>query len=158
MARALPHGLHSVIPTLVVQRCREAIEFYRRAFGAVEVARVEADGGDRIGHAELRLGDSIVFLADEQEGGPEAPRPESPSQVVLRLYVDDADEAIGRAMRAGARPVKAPAEDATLGDRGGLVADPYGYRWRVTEHVRHVTLDDEREAVQELEQPSSMPA
>lgn len=158
MARALPHGMHSVIPTLVVRGCAAAIEFYQRAFGAVEVARVPADGDVGIGHAELRIGDSILFLADEQDGGPAAPRPEDPSQVVLRLYVEDADLAIGRAMRAGARPVKAPAEDASLGDRGGLVADPFGYRWRITVHVRHVALDDEREAVQELDQPSGMPA
>jgi PhnB protein len=158
MARALPHGMHSVIPTLVVRGCAAAITFYQRAFGAVEVARVPAEDGVGIGHAELRLGDSILFLADEQDGGPEAPRPDRPAQVVLRLYVDDADEALRRALRAGARPIKAPVEDAALGDRGGLVADPFGYQWRITVHVRHVALDDEREAVQELDQPSSMPA
>lgn len=158
MARALPHGMHSVIPTLVVRGCAAAIGFYERAFGAVEVARVPAGDAGGIGHAELRIGDSILFLADEQAGGPAAPRPEDPARVVLRLYVDDAGAAIGRALREGARLVEAPAEDEVLGDRGGLVADPFGYRWRLAAHVRHVPLDDEREAVQELGQPSSMPA
>jgi len=158
MARVIPRGLHSVVPSLVLRDCARAIEFYRHAFGAVEVARLPAADGRAIRHAELRIGDSIVILSDELPGGPSAPGPEHPAHGTLHLYVEDVPATLARARQAGGRVVEPVAGEQELGDRAATLADPFGHLWRVAAHVRHVALEDEREAARELDEPSGLPA
>jgi uncharacterized glyoxalase superfamily protein PhnB len=158
MARSIPYGLHTVVPSLVLRDCARAIDFYRQAFGAVEVARILTPDGRSVGHAELRFGDSIVFLSDEVPGGPRAPGPEHPSHTSLHVYVDDAAATVARAQQAGARATEPLGDESSLGDRTASVLDPFGHLWRIASHVRHVVLEDERVAAEELDRPTGLPA
>ncbi len=146
----IPKDLHTVTPNLVLKDCARAIEFYRRAFGAEEVMRMPTPDGRHIWHAELRIGDSILYLADELPDGPlRAPTQAAPAPVSIQLYVKDCDALFGRAVKAGAIQVSAP-QDTFWGDRMGAVADPFGYRWSVATHVRDVSARDMERAVDEL--------
>lgn len=158
MARSIPDGLHSVVPCLVLRDCTGAIDFYRRVFGALEVARIPDPGGHGIGHAELRFGDTVVFLSDELSGGPIASSLEHPSHHAIRLYVDDLAATLARAERAGARVLVPLAVEPELGDSAATLVDPFGQVWSVAAHTSHVALDREREAAADLDQLSAMPA
>ena len=140
MAHPIPNGHHTITPHLVVKGASEAIEFYKRAFGAEELFRMPFPGPDgqlKLGHAELQVGDSRLFLADEfPEHG--APGPNGSSPVTIHLYVTDADAAFGRAVEAGAT-VRMPLADMFWGDRYGLVVDPFGHNWSIAEHLEDLT-------------------
>jgi uncharacterized glyoxalase superfamily protein PhnB len=140
MSRSIPAGHHTITPHLVIKGAAEAIEFYKRAFGAEEISRLPfcgPDGQAKVGHAALQIGDSRVFLADEcPEHGSMGPGGGSP--VTMHVYVTDADAAFNRAVKAGAT-VKMPLADMFWGDRYGQVVDPFGHHWSIAAHMEDVT-------------------
>lgn len=128
-----PDGYHSITPYLIVNGAARLIDFAKAAFGAQETERLAAPEG-RIGHAELRIGDSLVMLADAHGGQEKMP-------CTLYLYVDDADATYRRALTAGATSIEAPA-DKFYGDRGALVQDPCGNLWWIATHIEDVPPDE----------------
>lgn len=157
MAQAIPipTGLHSVTPNLVVRNAARAIDFYKLVFGAEEITRLEkADG--RIWHAELRIGDSVLFLADELPySSVRAPSPEAFASTAIQVYVDDADAVFERALVAGARSLR-EVTDAFWGDRMGMIADPFGHTWVVSTHVRDVSREEMRRMGEKLARDSML--
>ena len=137
MTKPIPDGYNSVTPYLVVDDAKRAIEFYSQAFGAEEKFRLPM--GDRIGHAEIQIGDSFVMLADEfpemNHLGPNA-RGGPTSSIVL--YVEDVDRAFQRALEAGAKEQR-PVENQFWGDRMGTLTDPFGHQWSLATHVEDVS-------------------
>ena len=137
--RAIPAGFHTVTPGLSVRGAAEAIEFYKRAFGAQEVMRMPGTDGKTIMHAEVRVGNSHIFLADEfPDMGCRSPQSLGGSTAALYLYVPDVDAAFKRAVEAGAQ-VKMPVMDMFWGDRFGRVADPFGHEWGLATHKEDLT-------------------
>jgi len=137
----IPDGYHSVTPYLIVNDGARAIEFYKQAFGATELFRMEGPDG-RIGHAEIRIGDSHVMLADEHpQMNARSPQSFGGSPVSLMLYVDDVDTTVGRAVEAGAKLTR-PVADQFYGDRTGGVEDPFGHAWYVATHVEDVPPEE----------------
>ncbi len=146
MGHPIPTGHHAITPHLVVSNAAEAIAFYERAFGARELGRMPfpaADGTVKLGHAEIQIGDSRVFLADEfPEYGSVGPQGSSP--VVLHLYVTDADAAFAQAVAAGAT-VAMPLQDMFWGDRYGKLVDPFGHQWSIAEQLEVLTPEQMQE-------------
>jgi uncharacterized glyoxalase superfamily protein PhnB len=141
MVSAIPEGSHTITPHLVVKGASKAIDFYSRAFGAREHYRVGGPGG-LIGHAELQIGDSLIYLADEwPEGGSRSPRSLKGSSVVIHLYVDDVDSRFQRAVAAGAK-VTHPLMDMFWGDRYGQVQDPFGHLWSMATHKEDLSPEE----------------
>jgi uncharacterized glyoxalase superfamily protein PhnB len=140
MAQPIPEGSHTVTPHLIVDDGARAIEFYRAAFGAVEHYRMPGPGG-RIAHAEIQIGDSIVYLADAFPGMSPSPRKLKGSPVTIHLYVPDADATFGQAVKAGAK-VKVPVMDMFWGDRYGQVVDPFGHVWSVATHTEDLSPEE----------------
>src|SRR5688500_4151320 len=137
-ALPIPAGYHTVTPYLVVRGCARALEFYKRAFGATELFRMESPSG-KIGHAEMRIGDSVVMLADEHpEMGALSPESVGGSPVGLHVYVDDVDGVAGEATKAGAT-VERAVQNQFYGDRSGTFLDPFGHRWTIATHVEDVS-------------------
>jgi PhnB protein len=137
-ARAIPEGYHTITPSLTCKNAAQAIEFYKKAFGAKEKFRMEGPGGS-VGHAELTIGDSNIMVNDEFPGMVTAPSGEGGHY--LFLYVDDCDAVFNAAVAAGAK-VTMPLADQFWGDRMGKLADPYGYSWGVATHVEDVTPEE----------------
>ena len=136
-----PAGYHSITPYLIVDGAARAIDYYMRAFGAVEVFRIAAPG-ERVGHAELRIGDSVIMLADEHpEIGARGPRHYKGSPSSLLLYVPDVDATVKRAVEAGGK-LKRPVADQFYGDRTGGVEDPFGHLWYVATHIEDVSPEE----------------
>jgi len=147
--RPIPEGFHSVTPHLVCNDAAAAIAFYQQAFGAVEVGRMGMPGG-KIGHAEIRIGDSRLMLADAfPEYGSNDPLTLKGSPVVIHLYVENADAVWDQAIAAGAEPIM-PLSDAFWGDRYGQVQDPFGHRWSIATHKREVSMDEMQDAMQQM--------
>ena len=141
--KPIPAGYHTIIPYLSIKGAADAIEFYKKAFGATESMRMAQPDG-RIGHAELQLGDSRVMLADEfPEMDFRSPRSMGGSPVHIHMYVEDVDTVVGRAVAAGAKVVR-PIQDQFYGDRSGTVADPYGHVWHVSTHTEDVSPEEMR--------------
>jgi len=141
--KAIPDGYHSVIPYLIVKGAVDAIDFYRHAFGAVEQMRMPAPDG-RIGHAELRIGDSVIMLADEHpEMGHHSPQSLGGAGVSLLIYIDGVDEVFKRAVANGAKELQ-PVKDQFYGDRSGTVQDPFGHRWTLATHIEDIPPDEMR--------------
>ena len=148
-AQPIPEGMHTVTPHLICDGAAAAIEFYKQAFGAVEIARHDAPGGKLL-HAELRIGDSAVFLADaNSEWQAFGPNDLGGTPVVLHLYVEDAAAAVAQAAEAGAT-VTMPVQDTFWGDRYGKLTDPFGHHWSVATHVRDVSPEEMKQAAQEM--------
>jgi PhnB protein len=142
MAKPVPEGYHTVTPYLTVRGAADAIEFYKRAFGAREKERMRGADGKTIVHAELTIGDSVVMLSDEFPGmGSRAPQSLGGSTGYLFLYVPDVDAAFKRAVDAGAT-VAMPLTDMFWGDRFGKVADPFGHVWGMATHKEDVAPDE----------------
>ena len=139
MGHPIPEGQHAITPHLVIKGAAEAIDFYKRAFGAEEICRMpfpNPDGTMKLGHAELRIGDSKLVLADEfPDCGSVGPDGTSP--VTIHLYVTDAEATFDRAVEAGAT-VSMPLADMFWGDRFGKVKDPFGHVWSVATHIEDV--------------------
>ena len=159
----IPKGFHSVTPNLVVRDCSAAIDFYKKVFGAKELSRMPTPDGRAIWHAELRIGDSIVFVNDATPGMEAMlPTPERPAPTSLWIYAKDADEKFDRAVKAGCGAVM-PMMDMFWGDRSGTVKDPYGYLWGISKHVKDMTPKQMREAgkafaeSQKQQQPPQQP-
>ena len=145
--QAIPDGMHSVTPHLVCRGAAAAIDFYVRAFGAIERFRLPAPDG-RLMHACVQIGDSLLFLVDEMpEHGALGPQALKGSPVTIHLQVQDADAVFGRAVQAGAT-VGMPLADQFWGDRYGQVVDPFGHRWSIATHVREVSREDMVAAMQ----------
>ena len=135
-----PEGYHTVTPYLTVKGAAEAIDFYKKALGAEEIFRMPM--GDRIGHAELRIGDSMIMLSDEfPEMGHLSPETRGGPTSSLMLYLDNADAAFDQAVAAGAKAERA-VEDQFWGDRMGTIVDPFGHRWMLATHVEDVAPDE----------------
>ena len=143
-----PEGYHSVTPYLTVDDARAALDFYARAFGATEIMRMEM--GDKIGHAEIRIGDSVVMLSDEWPDMDKlSPKSRGGSTAGLMVYLPDVDAAFARAIEAGAT-VRYPLEDAFWGDRYGKVTDPFGHSWMLATHVEDVPEDEMKRRMEKM--------
>jgi PhnB protein len=139
--KPIPEGYHSVTPYLCCKNAADAIEFYKKAFGATEVLRM-GDPSGKVGHAELQIGDSRVMLADEfPEMGFKSPQSVGGSPVMLHLYVEDVDATFPRAVAAGAKVTREVA-DQFYGDRGGQVEDPFGHKWYVSTHKEDLSPEE----------------
>jgi len=152
--KPIPEGMHTLTPHIIVAGAAEAIEFYKKAFKAVEQVRLPGPGG-KLMHASLKIGDSTLMLVDEMPdcggGASFGPKALKGTPVVLHLYVEDADATIAQAEAAGAK-VTMPATDMFWGDRYGQVEDPFGHRWSVATHKRDVTPDEMKAAMEQLAQ------
>jgi PhnB protein len=136
----IPEGYHSVTPYLVLDGAAEAIRFYQEAFGAAEVLRMPM--GDRIAHAEVKIGNSHVMLSDEwPDMGMVGPLKRGGTTASLMVYVPDVDAAFARALEAGGKEERPP-EDQFWGDRMGTLLDPFGHRWSLATHVEDVSEED----------------
>lgn len=136
--KPIPEGYHSVTPYLTISGAAQAIEFYKKAFGATELMRMPAPGG-KIGHAELKIGDSVIMLADESpECGNRSPQSLGGTPVSILIYVEDVDAVFKRAVAAGAKVVREVA-DQFYGDRSGGITDPFGHGWYIHTHIEDVT-------------------
>jgi PhnB protein len=139
--KPIPEGYHSVTPYLIVGGGGDAIEFYKKAFGAVELFRFPSPDG-KIGHAEIKIGDSPIMLADEYpDMGYNGPQTIGGSPVSLMIYVDDVDTVFNQAVTAGAT-VKEALQDKFYGDRIGTVIDPFGHRWHLATHKEDVSMEE----------------
>jgi PhnB protein len=142
-AKPVPHGLHTATPYLFVQGAARAIDFYKAAFNAKELMRMPAPGG-RVGHAQIKIGDSHIMLADESpDMGAPGPKRLGGSPVMLYLYVKDVDAVVAQAVAAGARLVH-PVQDQFYGDRSGGLEDPFGHIWHVATHKEDVSSKELR--------------
>lgn len=145
--QAIPDGMHSLTPHLVCRDAAAAIDFYVRAFGAIERFRLPAPDG-RLMHACVQIGDSLLFLFDEMpEHGALGPEALEGSPVTIHLQVADADAVFARAVQAGAT-VAMPLAEQFWGDRYGQVVDPFGHRWSIATHVREVGREEMLAAMQ----------
>jgi PhnB protein len=141
--KPIPEGYHTVTPYLIVRNAARAIEFYKKAFGATELMRMAEPSG-RIGHAEIRIGDSPIMLADEvPEMGFRSPESLGGSPVSILLYVEDVDAVFSQAVAAGAK-VQRPVADQFYGDRTGGVTDPFGHIWYIATHKEDVSPEEMR--------------
>ncbi len=146
--KPVPEGMRTVTPHLTCGGAADAIEFYKRAFGAVELTRLPGPGGKLL-HAMIRIGDSNVMLVDEFPAhGSFGPKAMKGSPVTLHLYVDDVDAVFRRAVDAGAK-VTMPVADMFWGDRYGRLEDPFGHQWSVATHVRDVKPEEMQVAMRQ---------
>ncbi len=136
-----PTGYHSVTPYLTIKGAAAAIEFYKKAFGAVEVLRLDM-GPEIIGHAEIKIGDSHVMMSDEfPDMGVLSPQTLGGCPGFLMIYTPDCDALIAQAVAAGAKVTRA-AENQFYGDRSGQIEDPFGHRWAISTHIEDVAEDE----------------
>jgi PhnB protein len=141
MVKPMPDGYPRVTPYLIVDGASAAIDFYTSVLGATERMRMPAPE-DKVGHAELEIGDSVIMLADESpEMDARGPRSVGGTPVSLHVYVEDVDSIFERAVQAGAKALR-PVEDRFYGDRSGGFEDPFGHRWDVATHVEDVPADE----------------
>jgi PhnB protein len=143
MAKAtnpIPKGYHTITPSLTCRDAAKAIDFYKKAFGAQELMRMPSPDG-KIGHAEIKIGDSVVFISDEFPGRTAAPSPTATPSSSLFLYVEDVDAVYNRAVSAGAKSTM-PLQDMFWGDRFGNVVDPFGHQWGLATHIEDVAPDE----------------
>ena len=149
---AIPEGMHSVTPHLVCEGAADAIEFYKKAFNAVETARMPGPN-NKLMHAAVKIGDSTVMLADDfPDYGGLGPKALKGSPVTLHLYVKDADAIFAQAVAAGAT-VKMPIADMVWGDRYGQVTDPFGHHWSIATHIKDMTPEEMNEAMKQQTPP-----
>lgn len=139
--RPIPEGYHTATPYLIIGGAAEAIEFYQGVFGAAELFRMPGPDG-RIAHAEIKIGDSVIMLADEVlDMGYRSPRSLGGSSVSLLLYVEDVDTVFRHALRAGALALR-PVTNQFYGDRSGTLEDPFGHVWTIATHVEDVSPEE----------------
>lgn len=137
----IPAGYHSVTPYLICKGAAKAIDWYVKALGAEETVRMPGPGGTVV-HAEIRIGDSIVMLADEHpEMGHRSPASLGGTPVGIALYVKDCDAIFDRAVKAGAKAQR-PMQDQFYGDRSGTVVDPFGHQWTIATHIEDVSPEE----------------
>jgi PhnB protein len=145
--RPIPEGYHTITPYLACDAAAKAIEFYKKAFGAVEVVRMAMPGG-KIGHAEIKIGDSFLMLADENpEVGVRSPKSYGGSPVSVVLYVESVDAVAGQAVSVGAT-ITRPVRDEFYGDRTATVVDPFGHTWHIHTYIKDVSPEEMKQAMQ----------
>lgn len=145
--KAIPDGMHAVTPHLVCAGAADAIEFYKKAFNAVEAGRLAGPRGTLM-HAMIRIEGSAVMLVDEMpEWGAFGPKSLKGSPVTIHLYVADVDAVVARAVAAGAK-ITMPVDDMFWGDRYGKLEDPFGHHWSVATHKRDVSPEEMKQAMQ----------
>ena len=145
----IPEGYNSITPYLVIKGAADAIEYYKHVFGATEVMRMAQPDG-RIGHAELKIGNSHIMLADEfPEMDHRGPLSLGSSPVSILLYVEDVDAIVNRAVAAGAKILK-PVQDQFYGDRSGFIQDPFGHLWGVATHIEDVSPQEIEERMKKM--------
>lgn len=143
--KPIPDGMHSLTPHLICANASDAIDFYKRAFGAEEVSRLTMPDG-KLMHAMLRIGNSALMLMDENPAwGAKGPVALTNSPVSIHLYVEDVDAAFARAVAAGAS-VKMPPGDMFWGDRFGALTDPFGHSWSIATHIKDVSPEQAQAA------------
>jgi PhnB protein len=139
--KTIPDGYHSVTPYLIITGAGEAIDYYKKAFGATELLRMPAPGG-KIGHAEIKIGDSPIMLADEMpEMGYKSPQTLGGTPISIMIYVADVDAVFDRAVAAGGK-IQRPVKDQFYGDRSGTLEDPFGHVWHVATHTEDVSAEE----------------
>ncbi|MBC8120158.1 MAG: VOC family protein [Burkholderiaceae bacterium] len=140
-AKSPPTRYHTVTPYMTVRDCVAAIDFYRRAFGAEKTMQLDMPDG-KIAHAEIRIGDSIVMMTEENEAwGNKSPQALGGSPMFLMIYVPDVDASFRKAIAAGATEVQ-PVKDQFYGDRSGTLKDPYGFQWTLSTHLEEVSTEE----------------
>jgi uncharacterized glyoxalase superfamily protein PhnB len=150
--KRIPEGMHTVTPHLVCAGAADAIEFYKKAFNAVEIGRLPGPQG-KLMHAAIKISDSTVMLADEfPEWCSFGPKALKGSPVTIHLYVEDVDAFVKRAVDAGAK-ITMPVDDMFWGDRYGKLDDPFGHHWSVATHMREVTPEQMRQAMEKMPPP-----
>ena len=148
-SKSVPEGMHTVTPHLVCAGAVDAIEFYKKAFNATETGRLAGPQG-KLMHAMMRIGDSALMLADEfPDWGSFGPKSLKGSPVTIHLYVEDVDAFVKRAVAAGAK-LTMPLEDMFWGDRYCKLEDPFGHHWSVATHLRDVSPDEMRQAMEKM--------
>lgn len=146
--KPIPEGYHTVTPFLTIRDAARAIEFYEKAFGA-EARGVMKGPDGKVMHAELKIGDSIIMLSDEfPDFGALSPQALNGSPAGLHIYVEDADAAFDRAVKAGAQ-VEMPVMEQFWGDRYGRLKDPFGHKWSIATHVKDLSMDEMKRAMDE---------
>lgn len=139
--KPIPDCYHSVTPYLMIKGASDAIDFYKRGFGAIEIFRLLHPSG-QIGHAEIKIGDSSIMLADPcEQGAFRSPQSLGGSSVGLYVYVEDVDAQFAQAVRAGAKEIK-PVQDQFYGDRSGMLEDPFGHIWFLATHKEDVAPEE----------------
>ncbi len=139
--KPIPDGYHSVTPYLIIDGAARALDFYKRAFDAKELMRIPSPG-DKIGHAEIRIGDSVIMLADEHpEMDARSPSHYGGSPVSIMIYLEDVDKQFKQALAAGATEVR-PLTDQFYGDRSGTIKDPFGHNWHLSTHKEDVSMEE----------------
>jgi uncharacterized glyoxalase superfamily protein PhnB len=147
--KPIPDGMHTVTPHIVCAGASDAIEFYKKAFGATETSRMPGPDG-KLMHGSVQIGDSCVMLVDEnKEWGMLSPKSLNGTPVTIHLYVENVDKFAERASAAGAKVVM-PVADMFWGDRYGILEDPYGHRWSVATHTRDMTPAEMQKAIQQM--------
>jgi PhnB protein len=149
MVRPIPEGYSTATPYLTISGAAQALEFYTRAFGAEELLRMVSPDG-RVGHAEIRIGDSRIMMSDEYpEMGGHGPAHFGGTPVAVLLYVEDVDAVVERAVAAGATLAQ-PVADHFYGDRMGTITDPFGHKWHIATHIEDVPPDELRRRAEEM--------
>jgi PhnB protein len=149
----IPQGYNSITPYLIIKGAAQAIEYYRKVFDASEVFRMDGPDG-KVGHAELKIGDSRIMLADENPSigqGHTSAASIGASPVSLYLYIPDVDRVVERAAAAGAKILK-PVQDQFYGDRSGFIQDPFGHLWGIATHVEDVAPQELEERAKKAQQ------
>lgn len=147
--KPIPDGYHTATSYIIVKGAAAALDFYQKAFNAEEIMRFEGPGGS-IGHAEIKIGDSPIMLADENpQWGAISPTTLGGTPAGICLYVRDCDAVFNRAVAAGAK-VERPLQDQFYGDRSGTVIDPFGHKWTIATHVEDVTPEEMKRRHDEL--------
>ena len=147
--KPIPAGYHTATPYLIVSDAAKAIDFYKRGLGATEIMRIPDPKG-RIGHAEIKMGDSVIMLADEHpEMGYKSPTSIGGTPVSIYLYVDDVDRLFKQAISAGAKELR-PVKDQFYGDRSGTLADPFGHVWSIGTHKEDVSMEELTRRLEEM--------
>lgn len=154
MTQPIPEGHEGLIPHLVCDPCAEAIEFYKKAFGAEEATRMPGPDGERIMHAAILIDGRQLFLNDDfpemsPDGKPSSPQALGGTPVTIHRYVEDVDAVAARAIEAGATVVM-PVQDCFWGDRYGILKDPFGHNWAVATHISDPTPEEMAAAMQEM--------
>jgi PhnB protein len=147
--KPIPDGMHSLTPHLICAGAADAIDFYKKAFNAIEQSRLPGPDGKMM-HASVKIGDSVLMLTDEfPEWGSFGPKALKGSPVTIHLYVEDVDAAVAQAVTAGAK-VTTPVDDMFWGDRYGKLEDPFGHQWSVGTHTRDLTPEQIQEGMAQM--------
>jgi PhnB protein len=150
MTKPIPDGYHSATPTLTIKGASEAIEFYKKAFGAKEINRFPGPDGKSIMHAEIKIGDSTIMLCDEMpQMGILSPVSTGGPSGAIYLYVNDSDSTFSKAISNGAKPLM-PMMDGFWGDRVGAISDPFGHRWTIATRKKDLSPEEMKKASAEF--------